>query len=198
MISNLELVLMRKDGTELPVLLSGTAVKDDRGKFVMSRSTMIDNTEKKRLVEELREAKRIAEEASLAKSSFLANMSHEIRTPMNAVIGFTNLAMRTTLTREQADYLSKIHAAGVSLLGLINDILDFSKIEAGRLFMEETEFSLDSVIQQLTSITGQSAFSKGLELLVNVGAEIPARLVGDSHRLGADPHQSRGQLGEVH
>jgi len=183
-IPNLELEFCRKDGSVLPVLLSATIVQDDHGAFVMSRSTILDNTEKKRLVEELQEAKRVAEEASLAKSSFLANMSHEIRTPMNAVIGFTNLALKTDLTPQQQDYLSKIHGAGVSLLGLINDILDFSKIEAGRLTIEQVDFSLDSVIDRVTSLTGQNAFSKGLELLVNVPADIPSLLIGDAHRLG--------------
>ena len=183
-ISNLELEFYRKDGSVLPTLLSGSAIKDEQGALVMSRSTIIDNTEKKRLIEELKEAKRVAEEANQAKSSFLANMSHEIRTPMNAVIGFTNLALKTELTLQQQDYLSKIHGAGVSLLGLINDILDFSKIEAGRLTMEEVDFRLDSVIERLTSIAGHNAFAKGLELLVNMPAEIPSHLVGDANRLG--------------
>ena len=183
-LKNLELVFRRKDGTELPVLLSATAVRDERGEFLISRSTIVDNTEKKQLVEELQEAKRRAEEANVAKSSFLANMSHEIRTPMNAVIGFTNLALKTELTLQQKDYLSKIHGAGVSLLGLINDILDFSKIEAGRLSIEEADFSLDSVIERVTAVTSHVAFAKGLELLVTVPVDVPSRLSGDAHRLG--------------
>ena len=183
-IDNMELDFLRKDGSVLPVLLSGTAVSDEQGRFLMSRSTIIDNTEKKLLIEELQEAKHIAEEANQAKSSFLANMSHEIRTPMNAVIGFSNLALKTDLSPQQRDYVSKIQGAGVSLLGLINDILDFSKIEAGRLAIEQADFSLESVIERVTSFTSASAFSKGLELLVSVPPDIPTYLVGDAHRLG--------------
>ena len=80
------------------------------------------------------------------KAEFLANMSHEIRTPMNAIIGLSNLALLNSPDFKQRDYLSKIHTAGVSLLGIINDILDFSKIEAGALTIETIPFWVDDVL----------------------------------------------------
>jgi len=118
------------------------------------------------------------------KSMFLANMSHEIRTPMNAIIGLSYLALKTSLTAKQRDYISKVHNAGTSLLAIINDILDFSKIEAGKLDIETTSFRLDDVISSVTTIIGQKANDKSLELLAHVGPDIPQFLLGDPLRLG--------------
>jgi signal transduction histidine kinase len=133
---------------------------------------------------ELVAARRKAEEATEMKSMFLANMSHEIRTPMNAIIGLSHLALKTPLSAKQRDYVSKVHNAGTSLLGVINDILDFSKIEAGRLDLESTDFRLDDVIGSVTTLTAQKAHDKGLEFLAHVAPAIPEHLLGDPLRLG--------------
>ena len=114
----------------------------------------MDVTERKQAQEAMEKAKAAAEDANQAKSDFLANMSHKIRTPMNAIIGFSDIALKTDLTPRQKDYVSKMHNAGVSLLGLINDILDFSKIEAGRLEIEQVGFSLEQVLETVTQIEG--------------------------------------------
>jgi two-component system sensor histidine kinase/response regulator len=103
---------------------------------------------------------------------------------MNAVIGMAYLALKTSLTDKQRDYVNKIHNAGTSLLGVINDILDFSKIEAGRLDIEAVDFRLDDVIASVTSITAQKAQDKGLEFLAEVASSVPQNLVGDPLRLG--------------
>ncbi len=143
-----------------------------------------DITDLKQKEKQLEEALRLAEEATQAKSQFLANMSHEIRTPMNAIIGLAYLALRTELTGKQKDYVSKIHNAGKSLLGVLNDVLDISKIESGKLQMEQVDFVLEDVIGQTIGLVSQQAHDKGLELLSRLGPGIPRNLKGDPLRLG--------------
>lgn len=144
----------------------------------------IDETRIRLQEDELREAKNLAEAATRTKSMFLANMSHEIRTPMNAIIGLSHLALMTQLNERQHDYLAKIHNAGTALLGIINDILDFSKIEAGQLSVENLDFMLSHVLDNLTAILGQKIASKGLRLVIDLAADLPGCLCGDSLRLG--------------
>ncbi len=131
----------------------------------------------------LADARDGAMEASRQKSEFLATMSHEIRTPLNGVIGLNDLLLRSRLDADQLRLASGVQAAGRSLLGLINDILDFSKIEAGKLELENLDFDVRSVFDQVANMLGEAARAKGLDLLVSCDDSVPAMLAGDPTRL---------------
>ncbi|MEO9099849.1 MAG: PAS domain S-box protein, partial [Ginsengibacter sp.] len=134
-------------------------------------------------IDELKESKKIAEEAKILQEQFLANMSHEIRTPMNGIQGMTDLLLDTTLTDKQNDFAKTIKRSADSLVVIINDILDFSKIKAGKLTIEKIDFDLNEVVENITAVFSHKIKEKNLNFFVNVDKEIPLTLKGDPFRL---------------
>lgn len=138
----------------------------------------------RRIIEnELIDARHTAEYATKTKSEFLATMSHEIRTPMNGVIGMTSLLIQTPLTTDQRDYAETIKISGELLLDLINDILDFSKIESGNMILEENDFDLRMVIEDVLDLMATAAYNKKLGLYFQIDPRIPQKIKGDLTRL---------------
>ncbi|AMC35104.1 PAS domain S-box protein [Janthinobacterium sp. B9-8] len=195
-----EFINRRKNGDVYTVLASVSPIRQDDGKITHYLGIQEDITEKKRLSVELdrhrfhleelvsertiqlAEAREKAESANHAKSAFLANMSHEIRTPMNAILGLTHLLRRDGVTPHQAERLSKINNAAQHLMSVINDILDLSKIEAGRLELEQSDFSLIALFDNVCTLINDAALDKGLNIETDTG-RVPAWLHGDATRL---------------
>lgn len=135
-------------------------------------------------VNELNNAKMVAEEATLAKSAFLATMSHEIRTPLNGIIGLADLGLMDESTQpKQRERLLDIKTSGESLLQIINEILDISKIEADKLELEEIEFSIREVIEKVVNLLSVKVFQEKLEFICEISPDLPDILIGDPLRI---------------
>ncbi len=180
----LEVNLRRADGSQLPCHASGGTVWDEDGRDRFTFALLSDISKRVAIEKALQQAKETAEETAQIKSDFLANMSHEIRTPMNAIIGMAHLMEKTSLDARQRDYLQKIHGSSQHLMGILNDILDFSKIEAGHMRVEQIEFELAKVLDNLGTLVAEKASSKGIALIFRVDPAVPHFLIGDPMRLG--------------
>jgi signal transduction histidine kinase/CheY-like chemotaxis protein/HPt (histidine-containing phosphotransfer) domain-containing protein len=148
-----------------------------------TRALELEIEEHRRTTEELKLARDTALEASRVKSEFLANMSHEILTPMNGIIGMTELALDTQLTKGQENYLNMVKSSSEALLHVINDILDFSKIEAGQFELDAMDFNLRDSVGDILGPLSIRAAEKNLEMTNHILPEVPNWLVGDPGRV---------------
>ncbi len=131
---------------------------------------------------ELLEAAKKADMANQSKSEFLANMSHEIRTPMNGIIGMTGLLSGTTISKEQLDYVQTIRVSSESLLTIINDILDFSKIESGKMELENIDFKISEIIEEVYDLFVNKIEPKKIEILYGIDPNVPTYINADVTR----------------
>lgn len=136
-----------------------------------------------RKVSQMRNEVREATNASRSKSAFLANMSHEIRTPINGILGMNEMILRETDDEGVKSYAEDIRSAGRHLLGIINDILDFSKIESGKMEIIPSEYSVSSMVSDITAILKERGEEKGLRVNLLISPKLPSRLKGDELRV---------------
>jgi PAS domain S-box-containing protein len=172
---------MHKSGRLVPVRLAVGRVDLPGSQLFVGFVT--DISERRALEASLRDTADKAEQAAEAKTAFLANMSHEIRTPMNAIIGFTELLLKNELAPQQRSHLSIVHQSARSLLGLLNDVLDSTKLEKGAVALEQIDFSLRELAQQVISSLRLSAENKNLELFLDYREGTVQYFKGDPLRI---------------
>ena len=144
---------------------------------------ILDVTETRKYIEEIKRVQKQAEQANLAKSAFLANMSHEIRTPMNAIVGLSDIIMEESRGRKVYEYACDIKASSRNLLALINDILDLSKVEAGRMELVPVEYHVKTLVNEVLSMMDVVASQRGLRVISEFDMSIPCRYMGDEGRI---------------
>ncbi len=201
-IANSEQLLLTEDGRSVPILKTAVPIALGGCRYLLESFTDIgermemeerlrvakDEAEiiNKELEKAIRHANKMtihAESANQAKGEFLANMSHEIRTPMNGVIGMIDLLLTTDLGGDQIEYAETAQSSATALLTVINDILDFSKIEAGKLDLENINFDLRLVVEEVTEIAARRPDAERLEVACLVHHEVPSLVCGDPGRL---------------
>lgn len=163
-----ECQIRHRDATYRWVLLRGDALWNESGRAYRMAGSLTDITIRKNSELELIRARKVAMDATKAKSQFLANISHEIRTPLSAILGTVNVLRGGQLSADQYDFVEVIAQSANVLLETINDVLDFSKIEAGKLTIEKIDFNLADLIEDVRKVMRFSAAQKGLQVHVRL------------------------------
>lgn len=156
---------------------------DENGKIQGCVILILDMTDIKAYINEIKRVRRQAEKASIAKSEFLANMSHEIRTPMNAIIGLNDIIMEECGDTEIYAHAKDVQSAAKNLLTIINDILDLSKVEAGKMELVNVNYYVKAMADEVIGMMDMAASQRGLILKYECDETIPCRYRGDDGRI---------------
>jgi len=178
-----EILNYRRDGSPFLNELFISPVMDEAGEVTHFIGIQRDVEARRRMQEALSGARQDAQAAHQAKTEFLLALGHEIRNPLNAILGMADLLADTRISREQKDYVDVLKSAGTSLTGVVNDLLDLARIQSGERRLEQIPFSLEELIEDQVKRLAPQARAKGLDMVVDISPELPARLVGDPGRL---------------
>ena len=185
-VKNIELNQRNKSGDKIPVSLTKSPIRNDKGKVVAISDVVKDMTTVKMREIELVKAKQKSEEAAKLTTSFLQNVSHEIRTPMNSIIGFTDLLKSKIKDKNTIKFTQAIDNSGQQLLRLIDDILDLSRIESGELSIIKSSFNVTEIMYQLREQFErliENREKKELELKLELPDDEPLHIYTDKNRL---------------
>jgi PAS domain S-box-containing protein len=171
------------NGDIMWLLCTTAPLFDDASRVEGGVIVVFDITARKKLEQEMIDARKAAEAGLELRKTILANVSHELRTPVNAIVGMSALLASTELNEQQREYLKTMRFSSDGLLVLIDDLLDVSRIEAGKVELEEIEFSMRDNFSQLTKSLRLRAEEKGLSFEWKLDEQIAPRLLGDIHRL---------------
>ena len=179
------------------------AVRGVRREFVLNKATLNDgsgqalgllfvlsdltpgDTREFEFEAALRRRVALADEATAAqvKSELLAVISHEIRTPLNVIIGSTSFLTEEPLSPRQREYANDIHSSAQSLLAMLNDILDANAIDAGRVVLNQIDFDLRGVVEDVVEVFVSPAQTRGIQLILDCDPCLDGVYVGDPARL---------------
>ncbi len=158
-------------------------IVDENGQKQGCVILVLDMTDIKAYINEIKRVRRQAEKANIAKSEFLANMSHEIRTPMNAIIGLNDIIMEECKDSSIYAHAKDVQSAAKNLLAIINDILDLSKVEAGKMELVYTDYHLKTVVGEVVGMMDMAASKRGLIMKYQCDDTLPCRYNGDEGRI---------------
>ena len=174
--SNLEVEVVRKNGSVVLLECRTRTMYDKDGKLTGVQGIFRDVTARKRTEESLRDAKETAEQADRAKSEFLSLLNHELRTPLSVILGYLDLFLDGAFglpSEEQRTILYRLHANACSVLDLVSDGLNLNRLEAGRLVVEHTEVVIPELLQAIETETYGVRELSGLRFTWPVDRDLP-------------------------